>query len=639
MACSDDSQERIVYLNAEETVVLLPFMATDIELAKNSTTNLSVSLIYANGDNAGHGLVDQEIQWGIESGDKSVQLSSDKSMTVEDGLATISITGTDVLGKAVVVASSEIAPTPVRFSVAVQDVPTGSLELTTAYHGHAEPVNYVIKLYDGADVSCARNDLVNGVVMNWHTEAEAEPILEPVNSKDAKFSNLSTEMRYAAVAYGFAANGAPVAVGCLDSGIDILANQTTAGTIQLNTIDLNPGKTYHVRSYFDFGDLGAELGGIGKFINMLDNFNQDPAGMFLDRIFGYFTQNAGLTAMAVKWLTDTFKLSSELTKVLNELIGNEKTTSKIALFICQFHDIVRLMEFMGTIDVEKSGQIELQGKEVYDGFAFHWRIGCAGGADLNCGRIPVTSKMLGLDESADFMEGTWEGSLANGYDKFSIDNHALKLKYGELLAYLFNNELIPRVTGNQATGIESLFAYWFKLDSIAQWISDHLKWGGSGALGDGKFSFTFDEAQNIVNSIISAMLEEFGFGAAYLELEKATSEITLNGSGYFEDTNGDNVVDIIRDGRWSGSMVMTTESKSDNGTGSSKQVTISTTTAVTGFWSGYNLKNVVHDGNMYCTFEKSETDSFDQVCAYPQIDMKDLATSNTCKKWYDEAGL
>ncbi len=243
MACSDDTGDRVLYPDGEVTVALLPTMATDVEFAKNSTTNLSVSLIYANGEDAGKGLVGKEIKWGLENGEQSLQLSSAKSTTVDDGMATISITGTDVSGNAIVVASSEIALKPVRFNVAVQDVPTGSLELSAVYHGSANPVNYVIKLYNGDEVSCARTDLINGGVTNWHTEAEAEPILDPVNSKDAKFSNLSTEMRYAAVAYGFAENGAPVAAGCLDSGIDVLANKTTSGTIYLDTIDLNPVTT------------------------------------------------------------------------------------------------------------------------------------------------------------------------------------------------------------------------------------------------------------------------------------------------------------------------------------------------------------------------------------------------------------
>ncbi len=392
-----------------------------------------------------------------------------------------------------------------------------------------------------------------------------------------------------------------------------------------------------MRSYFDFGDLGSELGGVGRFINMLDNFSQDSVGMLVDRMVEYFTNKAGLAANAVNWLNETFKLSTELKNFLNGLFDNNETRARIALFVCQFRDIVRLMEFMGQIDVERSGQFELHGKDVYDGFAFHWRVGCGNSTDPTCGRFPITAKMMGLGDSANFMDGTWEGSLANGYDKLSIDNHALNLRYGEVLAYLFNNELIPKVTENKATSIESLLAYWLKVDSVAQWISDNMKW--SGLQGTGKFSYTPTEAKEVFNAIISAMLEDFGVEAAYLELESASSEITLNGSGYFEDTNGDNMVDIIRDGKWSGSMVMTTKSKSDSGNGVSKQVTISTTTAVKGLWSGYNMKNVVNDDVMYCTYEKSSSDSFDQLCAYPKIELKDLTSSNTCQNWFDSAGF
>lgn len=632
-----DPQEPVVEPDDGWEAVLLPAMATDIELANKGTTKLAVSLISIKGDDAGEGLVGQKIQWGIETGKESLQLSSSNSTTKEEGQATISIRGTGISGNATVVAASKIAPKQVRFNVAVQEIPTGSLELSTMYNGHALPVNYVIKLYDGSEVSCARMDLKHDAVMNWRTETEAEPLLDPVDSNYAKFSDLSTEMSYAAVAYGFAENGAPVAVGCLDSGIDIFANQTTSGTIYLDTIDLNPVTTYHVRSYFDLGDVVSELGSVGKFINMIGNFANDPAGMVYEYLFKYIKESVGLAASAVKWLLDTFGLSAKLTGYLNGLIGDNATMAKIGLFACQFRDIVRLMEFMGEIEMEKTGQIELRGKDAYDGFAVYWRIGCGNSDDPNCGRIPITSKQLGLDETINFLEGTWEGSLANGYDKISIENHELKLYYGKILVYLFNNVLIPRITNYNANSFESLLAYWIKADSIAKWISDNLKWGG--IFGVGAFSFSFEETKGFVNSVMSILSGVFGFGTAYLELQSAGSEITLSGTGFLEDTNADNFVDIIRDGKWSGSMVIQTKTQVDNGNGGTTQTSVSTTTAVKGIWSGYNLRNVIDSEGMYCTYEKLPTDSSDQVCSYPKINTKELVSSNMCQKYYDTAGL
>ena len=633
-----DPQEPIEEPKEGWSAVLLPAMATDIELANKGTTKLAVNLISIKEETAGEGLVGEKIQWGLETGDQSLQLSSNNSTTKEGGQATLSIRGTGVSGDAVVVAASKIAPKQVKFKVAVQDIPTGALELSTMYNGHALPVNYVIKLYDGSEVSCARMDLKHDVVTNWRTEAEAEPILTPVDSNYAKFSELSTEMSYAAVAYGFAENGAPVAVGCLDSGIDIFANQTTSGTIYMDTIDLNPVTTYHVRSYFDLGDVVSELGSVGKFINMIGNFADNPAGMVYEYLFKYIKESVGLGASALKWVLDTFGLSAKLTSYLNGLIGDNATMAKIGLFVCQFRDIVRLMEFMGEIDVEKTGQIELRGKDAYDGFAVYWRIGCGNSDDPNCGRIPITSKQLGLGETINFLEGTWEGSLANGYDKVSIENHELKLYYGKILIYLLNNVVIPKISNDQAHDFNSLLGYWIKVDSIAKWISDNLKWGG--VFGVGAFSFSFDEAKGFVNSVMGILTTVFGFASAELELKSAGSEITLSGTGYFEDTNADNVVDIIRDGKWAGSMVITTKTNVDDGHGGTTQTSISTTTAVKGIWSGYNMKNVSDpDLRMYCTYDRLPTDSDDQVCSYPKINTSELVSSNMCQKYYAAAGL
>ncbi len=632
-----DPQEPVEEPKEGWTAILMPAIATDVELANTGVTKLAVNLVSIKEETAGEGLPGETIQWGIESGNQSVQLAANKSTTKEEGRATLSVKGLGIAGDAVVVAASKKAPKQVRFNVAVQEMPTGSLEFSTMYNGHASPVNYVIKLYDGNEVSCARMDLKHDAVMNWRTETEAEPILDPVDSNYAKFSDLSTEMKYAAVAYGFSANGAPVAVGCLDSGIDVYANQTTSGTIYLDTIDLNPVTTYHVRSYFDLGDVVSELGSVGKFINMVGNFANDPAGMVYEYLFKYIKESIGLAASAVKWLLDTFGLSSQLTGYLNGLIGDNATMAKIGLFACQFRDIVRLMEFMGEIDIEKTGQIELRGSDAYDGFAVYWRIGCSGSDDPNCGRMPLTSKQLGLGDKINFLEGTWNGALANGYDKISIENHELKLYYGKILMYLMNNVLIPNISNHQAHDFSSLLGYWIKADSIAKWISDNLKWGG--IFGVGAFSFTFEEAKGFVNSVMNILSSVFGFATAELELKSAGSEITLSGTGIFEDTNADNVVDIIRDGKWAGSMVITTKTNVDDGHGGTTSSSVSTTTAVKGIWSGYNLKNVQDSEGMYCTYEKSSTDSSDQLCSYPKINTSELVSSNMCQKYYATAGL
>ncbi|MBR4984415.1 MAG: hypothetical protein IKY83_01570 [Proteobacteria bacterium] len=635
-----DPSDPIVEPEAGWEAVLLPGVATDIELANKGTTKLSVNLISISGDHVGEGIVGQTIQWGLETGEQSVQLASNKSTTKEGGQATLAIRGLGVPGNATVVAASKIAPKQVRFQVAVQDLPTGSLEFRTMYNGNASPVNYVIKLYDGSEVSCARMDLKHEAVMNWRTETEAEPILEPVDSNYAKFSDLSVEMKYAAVAYGFSEKGAPVAVGCLDSGIDVYANQTTSGTIYMDTIDLNPVTTYHVRSYFDLGDVVSELGSVGKFINMIGNFADDPAGMVYKYLFKYLKESIGLVATAVEWALNKFNLSTKLTNLLNGMIGDDATMAKIGLFACQFRDIVRLMEFMGEIQIEKTGQIELRGTDAYDGFAVYWRIGCSGSNDSNCGRIPITSKELGLNSAINFLEGTWEGSLSNGYDKVSIENHELKLYYGKILIHLLNEVVIPRISNNQAHDFNSLFGYWIKADSIAQWISQNFKWSGVFGTGWGAFSFTFEEARGFVDSVMGIMSGVFGFATAELELKSAGSEIILSGTGYLEDTNADNVVDIIRDGKWAGSMQITTKTNVEDDDGHLTQTSISTTTAVKGIWSGYNLKNVSDsDSRMYCTYDKLPTDSNDQVCSYPKINTSELVSSNMCQKYYATAGL
>ncbi len=618
--------------------LLLAGMATDLEVANKGTTRLSVMLVSLHGDDAGEGMVGKDISWKIKSGKENINLSSGKSKTGEGGIATIDVYAKDLAGSAVVTATTteNLAPKSVSFNVKVLDKPTGNINATASINGNAPAANYAIRLYDGKEVQCAYVDLEAGSIPNIKTDTEATPLFPAVDAKTALFENLSTEMNYTLIAYAYSAEGAPVAAGCLDSGLTVRGSETTEAVIPLQTIALDPVTTYHIRSYFDLGDVASALGSVGTLITRITDFAADPGATLYDLLWDLIKEGVGGTASIIEKLVSLLNLDEKLTGWINDTIQENKTVCTVGLFACQFRDLVRMMEFMGELNVEKLGDVELQGTDAYDGIAAYWRMNCDG-SDPNCGRMPLTTKQLNITDTINFLEGGWSGSIANGYDKLAIESHELSLYYGKIVIYLITQVLIPKVTkdkvkcssntANAADCFTNLIAYWVNCDSIGKKLFDALDKGWLHTLG---INVSQSQATGWCKSAASGASSILGFLTAFAELQKAGSDIIISGTAKFSDTNADNVVDIISNGNWAGSMNITLSNENADGT-----VTKTTqTTGVKGIWSAYNLKNVNgEDGNIYCTNPKTSTDSADQLCSYPLIDRNQLNSAGMCAKY------
>ena len=620
------------------TAILMPAMATDVDLANKGTVRLGVNLISATGDTVGEGIVGEKIHWGIESGDTSVSLKGTMSRTQEEGLAQQTLKALGVEGDAVVVASSTLAPKDVRFNVTVATTPTGKLKINTSYKGVAPVSYYSIRLYDGIEAQCYRLDLKSGSVADVDTDEVYDPLFDPVDSDKAIFDDLTPGASYTAIAFGYSEAGAPVAYGCLDSGLKIYENQTTTGLVNLEAIPLDFAHTYHVRSYFDLGDVTNALGTVGTIVNTVLDFATNPGRMLYDLVIDViqkFFAGASVIDKVLSW----FGADDLLVNYINEVATSNKVTCKAGLFACQFRDLVRLMEFIGQFSIMKVGDIELAGKDTYQGIAVYWRMNCDG-TDPNCGRYALTTDMLTqiegnqIDQKIDFLSGSWAGSLANGYDKISVESHELRLYYGQILVYLVEKLLIPKVTKNQAASFEELLEYWINCTNIGTWIYNQILKLNEGwtdyVLPDKYLPKSAATTIGWCKTAVKGLNTLIGFATAYAEMQSAGSEIKISGTAKLKDTNADNVIDDIYDGVWSGSMTITTSSEDDVGNVTS----VSTTTAVEGIWSAYNLENVKNsDGNLYCTTPKTATDSDDQSCSYPSIDRTKLNNAGLCSTY------
>ena len=597
-------------------VVLVPAMVTDVEVANKGLANLRVQLVsIVDDETLSEGVADQSVEWGIENDSTLVSVRPSQTFTDENGIANVSVVAGAVEGNATVIASNERAPKPVKFNIAVGPIPTGNMRVIASYSGYAPVRNYSIRLYDKKEVDCSLFDATH--------LPTAEPLMT-VDSPYATFQNLSIEGNYSAVAYGYAENGAMVALGCTITGTKIIEDQTSEVYVPMKTIDLDPTTTYHVRSYFDFGDIVSSLGSVGKMISMITNFAANPGGtlydiLWNDLILGAIKKAMGITGDGISWLlTQVLKLTSLEDKIidfLNTSVTSNATGCKIGLFGCQLRNIVRTMELTGDLSIEKLGDLELKGTNAYSGLSVYWRIGCENNPDPNCGRLHYSMDSLNLGTQVNVLEGSWKGSLSNGYDRIAIESHDLAMYYGRLVTFLINNILLPRIA-NGATNFNDAIANWINCSSMAKWLDEHLDID----LAIWEWNVSYDTGMSWCKSLSSTLGSVLNFASSMATLQKLNSNVSISGSGLMKDTSLDNVVDIIDNGRWNGSMTLTT--KNDDGS------TTTTSTAVMGIWSAYNKKN---DG--YCTYEKTASDSDDQLCAFPPIDTSALVTGGLCDEY------
>lgn len=603
-------------------VVLVPAMVTDVDIANKGSAKLRVQLVsIVDDDTISEGVADQPIDWAIEDNVNLVTLKNRLSFTNELGVADITVTAGTEEGDVRIIVSNDRSPKPVYFNVSVGPVPTGNMRVVASYTGYAPIVNYSVRLYDSKDVDCS------------YFGPDDLPTAEPLMTADSSyttFQNLSIEGNYTAVAYGYAENGAMVALGCISSGTKINENDTTEVYISMKTIDLNPASTYHVRSYFDFGDIVSSLGSVGKMVAMITNFAANPGATLYDILWNDIIATA-ISSVLPSWVPGGISKVLEWTGVdakiagwLNDFVTSNATGCKIGLFGCQLRNIVRTMELTGDLSIQKVGDLQLNGKNAYSGLSVYWRIGCENSTDPNCGRYHYSMDSLDLGTQVNVLEGSWNGSLSNGYDRISIESHDLAMYYGKLVMFIINDILLPRIAGG-AHNFNDAIANWINCNSMATWLADNLVltvpdwvpfWGGD-SIWDGP---GWSKAYGWCTSLSSTLGGLLNFASSMATLQKLNSNVSISGSGILKDTSLDNVVDIIEQGRWNGSMTLTT--KNDDGTSTT------TSTAVMGIWSAYNKLN---DG--YCTYEKTSTDASDQICAFPLIDTSVLVQDGLCAKY------
>ena len=584
----------------EYTMLLIALPPTEVTMNVVGSVTLSV-LLYS--IDSAEPAVNEKIKWEITKGAEFVRAESNTTRTNDIGQASLVFEATGMVGDVEVTVSHPSSKTA-KYTIHVVPLPTGDIKATASYTGKAPVVNYSVVLYDNKELRC------DGISPDWRPD-DVRP-LDTIDEKVALFEDLLLDQSFTLVAYGYSELGALVAYGCNDSHIVTEEDKVISYAVKMDTIPLNPVTTYHVRSYFDFGDIISKFGTAGEWISKIVTEMDNPGGLMYDVLVEDLLLTTacsqvlpGLVCKGVSWLMDTFNLDDKLSNYLNSLITSSETGCKVIDFVCQMRSIVQTFELLGTLSVESSGgDVNFMGTNSYSGMAFYWRTGCVSdfnnpNYDPNCGRTAIEDKAL---NSLGVISGIWNGTVTN-YDELTIRHHDLEMNYGKIIHFIIMNYLLPKIAGG-ATNFTDALAYWFKCDSVANWAENNIKlpnWlGGAGvSYADGYKWCT--KAAALIDGLLN-------FSSMLLQIQKTNSDLGISGFVHMTDSSGDNVIDVLEDGVWDGSISV--EGKAS---------------VVEGLWSAYNREN---DG--YCTYEKTSTDASTQLCAFPKIDITSIIHSGVC---------
>lgn len=377
------------------------------------------------------------------------------------------------------------------------------------------------------------------------------------------------------------------ASGC-DDGVFLQPDKCRDVALELYLVTLNPTGQYDCEDHFDFTNLVKDCAGgitdpvqcltasgldLGKqvccVLYQLITFFKTPGttiialikelakqllpGLIVDAVMGLFGDAVAkiitdyLKNKSPQWVQDFFKVGEDTLGVITNL---------------ELYSDLLLSKLQNNFTV--------QGTHYWTGMALYWKFGC-NPQDPNykdCGKLVFSLNSLGdiigggLCPGTQFpmnlLEGKFTASIAD-FNKFIINQHAVKLNYGKLVLFVLNEILIAGITKCQAHSIKDAAKLWLDCNDI-----------GSGIFGEiwSWFGGTTQDLVNVCNSVLDFLLTPVDMFLAALSLD---TELSLSGSGILVDDNCDLLVDRITKGKYSG-QIQTSASAQSSFTGTFEAV-------------------------------------------------------------------
>lgn len=438
-----------------------------VSMSFNTTRDLEVKVL------RGTELVGEVgVRWTItKNPNNSLKLNTNTSYTLPEGVdkgvasATVSQTAQQVQQYEVKVESlDDVTIPPLFFDVAV--TPKGQIPLTVTYK------------YGGTRS-------FQGVTTYLFKQTEAKPWLcTDIDPKSLPTADLSSPPKgltqstaftslpgleqegtqaYTVVGIGKDLSGPAMVFGCDDTKADV--SWVGSKTVQVQLTDLPPlwKKQYEVTTSFDL--VSALPDNVEKWVNVVLGLFSDPAAQLLvlvcdigkntsviSDLCGYAFKDPANPCIADTCF-DTVGLAIKqlMGELLVDLIQQNDTASDIFFTGQDLAKILKELELVATYEINEEPNFDGSIVEATTAAEWHtvnyrWTLGTTcDPTDKNCGKRSFSVQAF----QGGTITGVWSGKVEYPDNKFmlNINEHSLNIKYGALLLYIVEKEVLPLLAG------------------------------------------------------------------------------------------------------------------------------------------------------------------------------------------------
>jgi len=345
-----------------------------------------------------------------------------------------------------------------------------------------------------------------------------------------------------------------VTSGC-NEGMFLKPDTCADLTLKMYMATLNPTGKYDCTDHFDFTNLVKQCAGgdttllscatgagdLGKTVccvlSELIKFFTNPGETLIETIQTLAEQWIG--SLIVDTVFNLFK--DAVSKIITNWILNS-SPSWLKDFFKIGGDMIKTithLEMLSDLRLSKlNNNFTMQGDQYWHGLVLYWKFGCdPASPDYDqCGRIP-----LDLDALNDpmfpttLLGGKFTAHLID-FDGLLIDQHAIKLNYGELVLYVLDDIIISGITGGKAHSLKEVAHLWLDCAGISTGILGQIA---------SVFGGTQADIENICNTAVDFVT---GFATNWIDNLSLDTEMSINGSAKLVDSNCDLAIEEITKG-------------------------------------------------------------------------------------------
>jgi len=444
---------------------------------------------------------------------------------------------------------------PIYFVINVSAKIDAYLTVSFVYNGS--------KIFDGAMVYLFKSD----------TAQQADLLCQDIDALDlptadlqkgphqlsqtAKFTQLpglddEQEQFYTIVARGEMVDGTPIAWGCDDVNGRVLVTSSKHVSITIKDIPPRLVGTYDIQSQLDL--ISALPGNVQMVVNFILNFFEKPSASVLllaCELGGSTLEDFCGWVFSDPDNPDIYKLTTlgnivlEILDSFLEYYVEEWTGYDIFGIGEDIRDLLKELVLLATFDIkcepDENGFIpETCTSGSWHTVSFRWTYGqnCPPNDDA-CGKLNFNVQAIGQDVIISRFPAT--AMFQGDYTELTIGEHSILLKYGQLVNYILQKFVLPRVFGDGSDGLPVVDSYEKLMLSLLgggkQCLNPSPSQPGCCQIfAENVFGQTGSVGTDVLKQACDTLVQ---LGAAYLEQQLVQ----------LDTTTGDTIVLSTRDGQ------------------------------------------------------------------------------------------